>query len=87
MNWKIKITWTFSQVVKHRLAVQSMGLKPMGVFLWLGSGNTIDRVVGYHFKRGWIADYCYQTRNHWMKDLYFSLFKVKDGFVRITRWI
>ncbi len=85
-NPKFSITWTFAQVIKHRVAVDNLQTNPQGVFLWIGSHNSVDRIVGYHFKRGWIADYCYNTRNHWLKDLLQSVW-MKQGFIRLTRWI
>lgn len=84
---KIIIALTLKSVILKRVNVSTMRHKPEGIFLWIGSGNSVDRIVGYHFERGWIADYAYMTKNHWIKDLWRSLFKFKDGHVIITRWI
>ncbi len=82
---KIVISLSLKACKQQRVNIADEHVK--GLFLWIGSGNVVDRIVGFHKKRGFIADYCYNTGNFWLKDLFLSLFKWKDGFVRITRFI
>lgn len=82
---KIKISLTKKQAIKQRQKCDTTEYK--GLFIWIGSGNVVDKIVGYHKKRGFIADKCYNTGKHWIVDLFHSLFKWKDGFVRITCFI
>lgn len=81
-----KINFSFS-LRKAKLLNQAIESKlNKGYFIWIGFDGSVDRIVGYHFRRGWIADYCYHTGNHWIKDLYRSL-KHKNGRIFITRYI
>lgn len=82
---KVSATLNLKQIKKHKLKVSDS--TPRGLFLWIGSDNVVDRIVGYHNQKGFIADYAYNTGNNWLKDLYLSLFKYKNGFVRLTRYI
>jgi len=82
---KIKFTLSLKQAKKQGVSLDSN--EPKGLFLKIGSGNIVDRIVGYHKNRGFIADYAYYTGNIWIKDILDSLFKYKDGFVRITIFI
>ncbi len=81
---KLGFTFTKSQAKKQKVAISND--YAVGYFIWIGSHNAVDRIVGYHFGRGFIADYCYMTNNNWIKDLYLAL-RDKEGFVRFTRYI
>lgn len=81
---KIFFTFTFNQLKKQKVNIERK--YPCGYFMWIGSHGTVDRIVGYHFGRGFIADYCYMTHNHWLKDLFLTL-KCKEGFIRFIRYI
>lgn len=81
---KISFTLTPQQATRQRVKVRNF--EPKGLFLWIGSHNTVDRIVGYHKKHGFIADYCYATGNHWLKDLWINLWD-KEGFIRVIRYI
>lgn len=81
---RIRISLTLKQAAKQ---FQNIGsAEPKGIFIHTGSFDVVDRIVGYHKKRGFVADYCYHTGNHWLVDLFRSLFR-KNGFVRITTFI
>lgn len=80
----LRIAWTLKQVRKKKISIDNENVK--GYFIWIGSCGVVDRIVGYHFKRGWIADTCYYTGNHWIKDLWRSIISRK-GFLHITRYI
>lgn len=81
---KLYFTWTLKQAEKQNVNIETKYVK--GIFLWIGTHNSVDRIVGYHLKRGFIADYCYYTRNNWIKDFFRCLFDI-DGFIRLTRFI
>ena len=81
---KLYFTWTLKQAQKQNVSIEKKVVK--GIFLWIGSHNGVDRIVGYHLNRGFIADYCYNTRNHWIKDFFRCLF-YNEGFIRLTRFI
>ena len=81
---KISFTFTINQAKKQKVAITDKFTS--GYFIWIGSHNTVDRIVGYHFGRGFIADYCYMTNNHWLKDLFLTI-KCKEGCIRFTRYI
>ena len=81
-----KINFSFS-VKKAKMLKQAIEHKhKKGYFIWIGSHGSVDRIVGYHFRRGWIADYCYFTKNHWIKDLY-KCMKSKRGRIWFTCFI
>jgi hypothetical protein len=54
-----KINFSFS-VKKAEMLKQAIEHKEKkGYFIWICTHGSVDRIVGYHFRRGWIADYCY----------------------------
>ena len=81
---KIKLVWTLKQAEKQNVSIDKREVK--GYFIWLCSCGVVDRIVGYHFKRGFISDICYGGKRFWMKDLFHSLFS-KKGTIHITRFI
>jgi len=83
-NKKIRIAMTLKSAKKQKINIGSE--EPKGIFIWIVSCGIVDRIVGHHKKRGFIADVCYQTNHHWIKDLLISLFS-KKGSITITRYI
>lgn len=81
---KIRIALTLESVKKQKIAIDSK--KKKGLFLWIGGYGVILRIIGYHYRRGFIADYCYNTKNHWIKDLFIAV-KNKKGIIHITKFI
>jgi hypothetical protein len=81
---KIRLVWTLKQAEKQKVSIDNKEIK--GYFLWLCDCGVVDRIVGYHFKRGFIADICYGDKRIWLKDLINSLFS-KKGTIHITRFI
>jgi len=81
---KIHVSLRLKTAKKHRQKISSEEVK--GIFLWIGGRNVVDWIIGYRMGMGFIAYKAYHTGNHWIKDLYLSLFR-KDGFVRLTRFI
>lgn len=81
---KIRIAMTLKSIKKQKISVDSE--TPRGIFIWINSCGIVERIVGYHKTRGFITDVCYQTNNHWLKDLWFALFS-KKGSIFITKYI
>jgi hypothetical protein len=81
---KIRIVWTLKHIEKQKIAVGTKEIK--GYFLWLCTAGVVDRIVGYHNTRGWIADICYGPKRNWVKDFFRSVFH-KKGSIHITRFI
>ena len=81
---KFYISLRLKTAKKQKVRLESNEIK--GLFLWIGGENVVEWVVGYSFKRGFVADKAYHTGNHWIKDLFESLTR-KEGFVRLTRFI
>ena len=79
-----KISLSLKQAKRQKQAISSEDVK--GYFLWIGTCGTVDWILGYHKKRGWIADKVYHTGNTWTKDLFKTAFD-KDGHIRLTRFI
>lgn len=83
---KMRLKFTLTKSIAKKQKVKT-NFNAQGIYLWIGSSNVVERVVGFHPSRGFIADYAYYTGNHWIKDLWLALFKWKKGFVRLIRWV
>ena len=79
-----RIAWTLKQVKKKSIKIDSKKVK--GYFIWIGSCGAVDRIVGYHKKRGFIADMCYYSKKKWYIQLWKTIWN-KKGFIHITRFI
>lgn len=81
---KFHISLKLTTAKRHRQKISSDEAK--GVFLWIGSANVVDWIIGYHYRRGWMADNVYYTGNHWLKDLLIATFG-KYRFIRLTQFL
>jgi len=76
---KFTIALSEKQAKKKKVAIDNFERK--GLFIWICTCGSVDRIVGKHKKRGWIADYCYNTKRHWLRDLF------KADRIILTRYI
>lgn len=81
---KIRLVWTLNKAKKQKVAIDSEEIK--GYFIWICSCGIVMRIVGYHFRRGFIADICYGTKRSWFIELLKSIFS-KKGSIHVTRFI
>lgn len=80
-----KFSIALNQNQAQKMKLNNYSTTPDGIYLWIGDGRVVERIVGYNKKRGFYADYCYNTGNHWIKDLWINIF-AKHGFVTLTRF-
>ena len=79
---KLIIALTNKSVKRKKVAIQST--EKMGLFIWISTLGSVDRIIGYHKKRGWINDKCYNTGLSFLGDLWRCI-RFKSGSIIICK--
>ena len=81
---KLILALTDKSIENNKVAIASKEKK--GWFMWLSTCGVVDRIVGYHNKRGFISDICYRTKKSFWGDLW-HVITSKNSTVIICRHI
>jgi hypothetical protein len=81
---RFTIALTDEAIKEKRIAYNSKDSK--GLYIRIGQGPVIDRIIGWHPEHTLINYKCYQSGKSTIEDIWQAL-NDKDGFITITKYI